>query len=65
MSYDIYDEDTGMLSITDDIMEAEFKVATRQALENMQDEFKFHGYTIDTSTAVDVVQAMSERRTYH
>jgi len=62
---DIYNADTGMLSIVSDEMEAEFKVATRHAIENMLEEFEFYGYTIDTSTAVDVVQAMLARRTYH
>jgi hypothetical protein len=61
----IYDQDTGMLSIVDDVMEAEFKVATHQAVESMAEDFMFHGYTIETSTAIDVVQAMLERRTYH
>jgi hypothetical protein len=65
MSEHIYNDDTGMLSITDDVMEAEFKVATRQAVESMSEEFMFHGYTIETSTAVDVVQVMLARRTYH
>lgn len=62
---DIYNENTGMISIVSDEMEAEFKVATRQALENMEEEFWFYGYTVETAIAVDVVQAMDERRTYH
>ena len=62
---DIYDRETGMLSITDDITEAEFKVATRQALESNTLEFIFHGYLIETEIAMDVVQAMNERRTFH
>ena len=45
---DIYDRETGMLSITDDITEAEFKVATRQALDSNTLEFIFHGYLIET-----------------
>lgn len=62
---DIYDTESGMLSIVGDEMEAEFKVATRQALESMAEDFMFYGYTIETSIAVDVVQAMLARRTYH
>lgn len=62
---DVYDRDTGMLSITDDVMEAEFKVATQQALESNTLEFDFHGYLIETEVAMDVVQAMNERRTFH
>ena len=65
MSNEIYDYETGMLSIVSDEMEAEFKVATCQAIENMQKEFEFYGYTVETSTAIDVVQAMLEQRTYH
>lgn len=65
MSERIYDNETGMLSIVSDEMEAEFRVATRYAVENMQEEFEFYGYTVETSTAVDVVQAILARRTYH
>ena len=60
-----YDEIAGALSITDDVIEAEFRVATRQAVEDMQEVFLFKGYTIDTSEAVDVVQAVLALRTYH
>lgn len=62
---DIYDESTGMLSLDSDHMEAEFKIATRQAVEDMVPEFMFYGYTVETSTAIDVIQAINSKRTYH
>ena len=62
---EIYDNDTGMLSIVSDEMEAEFKVATRQAIENNDLTFRFYGYEVETAVAIEVVQAMNERRTYH
>jgi len=62
---DIYNNETGMLSIATDEMEAEFKIATRQAIENNEAEFEFYGYIVDTATAIDVVRAMAEVRTYH
>lgn len=62
---DIYNEDTGMLSISSDEMEAEFRMATRQAVENMDLDFDFHGYTIETAVAIDVVQGILAHRTYH
>lgn len=61
----LYHHDTGMLSLVDDKMKAEFKVATRQAIENMEDEFTFYGCTVGTADAVDVVQAIEASRTYH
>lgn len=65
MTEAIYDKETGMLSITDDVMEAEFKVATQQALDNNDLEFDFYGYVIETELAMDVMQTMNERRTFH
>ena len=62
---DIYNTETEMLSLISDEMEAEFKVATSQAVENSEDSFTFYGYEIETSTAVDVVKAMNKARTYH
>lgn len=60
-----WDDESGMISLTDDWVEAEFRMATRQAVENNEITFMFHGYEIETSTAIDVVQAMSEVRQYH
>lgn len=60
-----WDDETGMISLTDDWVEAEFRAATRQAVENNMPTFMFHGYQVETSTAIDVVQAMSELRTLH
>lgn len=65
MSNDIYNDDTGMLSLTSDAMEVAFEVATRQAIENNKDVFDFDGYTIETAIAIDVIQAMKNQRTYH
>ena len=65
MSNEIYDRETGMLSITSDVMEAEFMVATQEALDKNEVEFEFYGYTVETETAMDVVQAMRELRVYH
>jgi hypothetical protein len=43
----------------------EFQFATYQAIENMEFEFEFHGYTVLTLTAIDAVNEMVESRTYH
>lgn len=65
MSNDIYNDNTGMLSLTSDAMEVAFEIATRQAVENNEDEFDFDGYTVETTIAIDVIQAMKNLRTYH
>lgn len=60
---DIYDEDT--LAISGHEMATEFELATHHAIENMLEEFEFHGYIVETTKAIDVVQEMLARRTYH
>jgi len=60
-----FDNETGMIALTDDWVEAEFRVATRQAVEDNAEFFMFHGYEVETAIAIDVVQAMSEVRQYH
>lgn len=62
---ELYDSDTKQLSLVDDEMAAEFKVATRQAVEDNVDDFEFYGYSIETITAVEVVKKIDEHRTYH
>lgn len=62
---DIYDPDTSTLSLRGLDMEIEFLFACHQAIENNQPEFIFHGYTIEVGKAVDVLQAISNNRTYH
>jgi len=61
----IYNESTGMLSITDHQVSTEFQIATHQALVNNKPEFEFHGYTIEISAAVIAMQAIRDSRTYH
>lgn len=60
-----WDDESGMISLTDDWVEAEFRAATRQAVEDNKITFMFHGYEIETDIAIDVVQAMSEVRQFH
>lgn len=65
MSAPIFDKTTGRLTITGIEIECEFEIAVWQALENMQTEFEFHGYTVDTAKAVDAVKEVVALRTYH
>lgn len=60
-----YDNDTGMISLNDDWVEAEFRAATYQAVEDNVEAFMFHGYEVETATAIDVVRAMFELKSYH
>lgn len=62
MTENIYDKDTELLSLINDEMEAEFKMATQRAIDNNDPEFYFHGYSILTEAAMDVMHAMSENR---
>lgn len=43
----------------------EFQFATWQAVENMDTQFEFHGYTVLTSSAIDAVNDIVAGRTYH
>lgn len=60
-----FDRTTGMITLNDDWVEAEFRVATRQAVEDNADSFMFHGFRVNTAIAIDVVHAMSQVRQYH
>ncbi len=53
------------LLIDNDQIKAEFKVATRKALEKMEPEFEFYGYTVEVGAAIDVVNQIESTRTYH
>lgn len=61
----IYDPDTEMLDLNDDVIEAEFRLATRQAIENNEVEFDFHGFIVETDVAIDVVNEMKRIRGFH
>lgn len=58
-------EGTGKLALKTVEMEIEFLYATYQAIEENDDEFSFHGYTVETNAAIDVVLAINASRTYH
>ena len=59
------DTDTSILSLSDDMIAAEFRVATHKAVHNNLVEFDFYGYVISTEDAVDTVREMDATRTYH
>lgn len=61
----IFDKESGMLTLTNAAMEAAFEIATSRAIENNLFDFKFYGYTVETSDAIDVVQNIHAHRTYH
>lgn len=58
-------EGTGKLALKTVEMEIAFLFATYEAIEQNNDEFLFHGYTVETDTAVDVILAINASRTYH
>lgn len=58
-------EEFSALVIDNDTTAAEFKLATRQALENTLSEFEFHGYLIEVKDAIEVIDFLEEGRTYH
>jgi hypothetical protein len=60
-----YDPNTEMLNLNDDVIEAEFRLATRQAIENNEVEFDFHGFIVETDVAIDVVNEMKKLRGFH
>ena len=53
------------LLLEDPDREVEFQFATYQAIENMQTEFEFYGYVVELSAAIDAVNDIVSRRTYH
>lgn len=46
-------------------IQADFIIATWQALENMAEEFEFRGFLIETSLAIDVTNELYEQITIH
>ena len=53
------------LIIEEEMMAAEFKVATHQAIENNNPEFYFYGETIEVEYALDEMDIFEEGRIYH
>lgn len=58
-------EEFSQLAIDEELMAAEFKVATRQALENMKTEFDFYGQTVEINDALEAIDEHEDGRTYH
>ncbi len=54
-----------VLELVDDKMKAEFRLATRQAIEENESEFVFRGFLVYTSDAIDLVSEIDASRTYH
>lgn len=61
-----------LLTIADKVLrldnadiQADFIIATWQALENMAEEFEFRGFLIETSLAIDVTNELYEQITIH
>ena len=61
----IKDEEFSPLVIDNERTAAEFKVATRQAIENMVSEFEFYGCTVEVKDAIEVIHELEDGRTYH
>ncbi len=53
------------IGISDDVQQAEFRVATYEAIENNLVEFEFQGWIVDTIEAVAASQDMLAQHTYH
>lgn len=53
------------LVIDNDMTAAEFKVATREALEKKSTEFEFYGHTVEVTDALEVITELEDGRTYH
>ena len=60
-----FSEDEDLLTLENAEVEAAFRLATQQAVENNQAEFDFHGYTIEIDDAVEALEYISNNRTYH
>ena len=66
MDFEIYDRlDGKQLFVDNDEIKAEFKVATRKAMERMDTDFEFYGYTVEVDDAIDVINEIESERTYH
>ncbi len=53
------------LVIDNEVTAAEFKVATRKALENTLTEFEFYGQMVGVKDALEVIDELEDGRTYH
>lgn len=52
--------------LLDDVYDqVEFQIRTWQAVMDNEIEFEFHGFSIMTDAAVDVVNDIVDSRTYH
>lgn len=62
---DIFDKETGMMTLNDHTVSTEFEIATHDAIVNNEIDFEFYGHLVSTSDAINVVQAITAQRTYH